>query len=123
MTVKNKSFSLKGKSLSFWESLFKIQIHEHIDCSLRPYTMLDMWSDIGFGTSKLAFPPEIVALWQGVGQDKLPANQRGAFVTKSRRQAAKLYSDWVSSFAKESLNNYLAAIINQVLPLMHDLGN
>jgi adenosine deaminase len=123
MTVKSKSVSLKNRLLSFWEMLFKIQIHEHIDCSLRPYTMLDMWSAIGFATSKMAFPAEIVTLWQGDGQDKLPANQRGAFVAKSRRQAAKLYSDWVSSFARKSLNNYLDAIGLHILPLMHDMGN
>jgi adenosine deaminase len=103
--------------------LFKLQIHEHIDCSLRPYTMLAMWSAIGFATSKLTFPAKIVALWQGEGQDKLPANQRGAFVAKCRREAAQLYSDWVSSYAKESLNNYLAAIGYHVLPLMHDMGS
>jgi len=123
MTMKNKVLSLKNRPLSFWERLSKLQIHEHIDCSTRPYSMLDMWSVIGFANSKLTFPAEIVALWQGEGQDKLPASKRGAFVAKCRRQAAKQYSDWVSSYAKESLNNYLAAIGFHVLPLMHDMAN
>ena len=114
---------MKNKHLSFWNRVPKVQIHEHIDCSLRPYTMLDMWSKVGFATSKLSFPPEIVALWNGEGKDKLAPNGRGAFVAKCRRKAAKLYSDWVSSYAKESLNNYLAAIGFHVLPLMHDLDN
>jgi len=114
---------LKNKSISFWNRAPKVQIHEHIDCSLRPYSMLDMWSRVGFATSKLSFPDEIVSLWNGDGQDKLAPSSRGAFVAKSRRQAAKLYSDWVSSYAKESLNNYLAAIGFHVLPLMHDLDN
>jgi adenosine deaminase len=114
---------LVNRPLSFWEQLAKLQIHEHIDCSLRPYTMLAMWSKVGFSTSKLPFPAEIVALWEGEGKEKLSANRRGAFTANSRRKAAKLYSDWVSSFAKESLNNYLAAIGYHVLPLMHDLSN
>jgi adenosine deaminase len=115
--------TLKNKSLSFWGRVAKLQIHEHIDCSLRPYSMLDMWSVIGFATSKLTFPAEIVALWQAEGKEGLPANKRGSFVANSRRKAAELYSDWVSSYAKESLNNYLAAIGFHVLPLMHDMGN
>jgi adenosine deaminase len=117
------TMNLKNKPLSFWRRLAKAQIHEHIDCSLRPYSMLDMWSRVGFETSKLTFPAEIVALWQGHGKENLSPAKRGAFIAHSRRKAAQLYSDWVSSYAKESLNNYLAAIGFHVLPLMHDLDN
>ncbi|MBS1992992.1 MAG: hypothetical protein JSS83_20885 [Cyanobacteria bacterium SZAS LIN-3] len=113
----------KNKPVSFWRRVPKVQIHEHIDCSLRPYSMLDMWSKIGFSASKLAFPAEIVALWNGEGQKTLSPSGRGAFVANARRKAAQLYSDWVSSYAKESLNNYLAAIGFHVLPLMHDMDN
>ena len=123
MTVRNKIFSLRDMLYTFWVFLFKLQIHEHIDCSLRPYTMLDLWSKIGFDKSELQFPAEIVALWNGAGKEKLPANQRGAFVRRSRQKAAKLYSDWVSTYARESLDNYLAAIGLHVLPLMHDMAS
>ena len=41
----------------------------------------------------------------------------------ARQAAVKAYDNWVASFAQESLDNYLAAIVFHVLPLMHDLDN
>ena len=123
------SKSLKTKSLSFWRSLAKVQIHEHIDCSLRPRTCVELWAKRNFEIAEagrkagVAFPEDIVNLWRAEGSSDLPASQRSAFVRKSRAEAVLRYDNWVASFAQESLDNYLAAIIYHVLPLMHDLGN
>lgn len=121
--------SLKTKPESFWRKLPKIQIHEHIDCSLRPRTCVELWAERNFEIAEagrqagVAFPEEIVALWKAAGASELTASERSAFVRKSRAEAVRRYGDWVASFAQESLDNYLAAIIYHVLPLMHDLNN
>lgn len=114
---------MKRKSLTFYRQMPKLQIHEHIDCSLRPYTMLDLWSRIGFDKAQMPFPARVIELWNASGVKSHPAASRGAFVSNSRRLAARLYGDWVAEFAEESLDNYLNAIGLHVLPLMHDMDN
>ena len=124
----NKSVATSRRD-SVWRRLPKMQIHEHIDCSLRPRTCLDLWSQRDFEIDQagkaagVAFPDEIVSLWKAEGKQDVPANKRGAYVAACRREATRLYSDWVSSFARQSLDNYLAAIVWHVLPLMHDMDN
>lgn len=123
--------SLKSKPASFWRKLPKLQIHEHIDCSLRPRTCVELWAERNFEIAEagrkagVAFPEDIVALWraEGVSASNLTASSRSAFVRKSRAEAVRRYDNWVASFAQESLDNYLAAIIFHVLPLMHDPKN
>lgn len=110
-------------ALSRLRKLPKLQLHEHIDCSLRPYTMLDLWSRIGFDKAAMPFPKNVIELWQAQGKDAFLGNSRGGYVSACRRRAAKLYGDWVAEFAQESLKNYLDAIGLHVLPLMHDLDN
>lgn len=110
-------------ALSQLRKLPKLQVHEHIDCSLRPYTMLDLWSRIGFDKAAMAFPANVIKLWQAQGQDAFLGSSRGGYVSACRRRAAKLYGEWVAEFAQESLKNYLDAIGLHVLPIMHDMNN
>ncbi|MBX9938761.1 MAG: hypothetical protein K2Y32_05880 [Candidatus Obscuribacterales bacterium] len=114
---------MKKKPISFYKRLPKLQLHEHIDCSLRPYTMLDLWSRIGFEKAAMPFPAEVVALWQAESAQRAPSRSRGGLVAASRRRAARAYGNWVAGFARESLKNYLDAIVLHVLPLMHDMDN
>ena len=34
----------------------KILIHEHLDCSLRPRTMMEFWDALGFDNAQIPFP-------------------------------------------------------------------
>lgn len=110
-------------ALSQARKLPKLQLHEHIDCSLRPYTMLDLWSRIGFDKAAMPFPADVIKLWQAQGKEAFLGSSRGGYVSACRRRAAKLYGDWVAEFAQQSLKNYLDAIGLHVLPLMHDMDN
>lgn len=114
---------MKTKSTNFYRGLPKLQLHEHIDCSLRPYTMLDLWSRIGFDKAAMPFPQEVVALWNCDRALAVEPHRRGGVVVQSRRKAAESYQNWVATFAQESLKNYLDAIGLHVLPLMHDMDN
>lgn len=113
----------KVKPISYYRGMPKLQLHEHIDCSLRPYTMLDLWSRIGFEKASMPFPAEVVKLWQADEARRADPASRGGKVAASRRRAAAKYGDWVADFAQESLKNYLDAIGLHVLPLMHDMDN
>jgi len=123
------SLMKKPKPISYYKRLSKLQIHEHIDCSLRPRTCVELWAKRNFAVAEagkaagVAFPSEIVRLWNAEDASQLPANKRSAHVRQSRAAAVKAYDNWVASFAQESLDNYLAAIVFHVLPLMHDLDN
>lgn len=122
----------KTKPLSHFKRMPKLQIHEHIDCSLRPRTCVELWAERNFEIAEagkaagVAFPAEIVRLWKAEDAAVLypdSSNKRAAHVRQSRQAAVKAYDNWVASFAQESLDNYLAAIVFHVLPLMHDLDN
>ncbi len=130
--IKTMSKAKQGKTvkpISHFKRLAKLQIHEHIDCSLRPRTCVELWSRRNFEISEagkaagVAFPVEIIRLWKAEDAAALPVRQRGAHVRKSRAAAVAAYDNWVASFAQQSLDNYLAAIVYHVLPLMHDLDN
>lgn len=91
------------------QALPKILLHEHIDCSLRPQTVLDLWrSGPGFAQSdKLPFPSEIVSAWEAAGN-----NQR------KRAAAGHQYQRFIAGHASASLKNYLDAIGLHLLPVM-----
>jgi len=79
--------------------LAKLMLHEHLDCSLRPRTMLELMQEHGYPAN---FPASIKALME--------AGEVG--------EASVLYQRHIVGFASESLANYIEAVVNHVLPLM-----
>ena len=100
----------------------KMLIHEHLDCSLRPRTMLELWETIGFAEAKMSFPTNVLTPWQ--------TGRRLENVCGKKREAKKLiadavaaYQQWLVGFASSSLKNYVDAIVLHVLPLMQSAAN
>jgi adenosine deaminase len=79
--------------------LAKLMLHEHLDCSLRPRTMLELMQEYGYPAN---FPTSIRCLMEA----------------GEVAEASKLYQRHLVQFASESLANYIDAVINHVLPLM-----
>lgn len=92
----------------------KILIHEHLDCSVRPETMLDLWSKIGFEKAPpQAFPQESLKLWQE------SLNQRDSNkASELRKQAAALFAQNLQEQSSKSLAQYVQAIVEYILPVM-----
>ncbi len=100
----------------------KILLHEHLDCSLRPATMLDLWSQIGFDNAKLPFPEKVRTLWEAASSLQNLSN-RGHHVREAaspEQMAADAYQRYLARYARASLANYVQAIVDHVLPLMQD---
>lgn len=95
----------------------KIMLHEHLDCSLRPRTMLELWEEIGFEKAKIAFPADVLKLWQRANQE------RGQARRVLRSDAVNKYRAFLVGFASQSLANYVQAIVDHVLPLMQTRKN
>ncbi len=110
---KNRAIGLRAM-----RKLPKIQIHEHLDCSPRPRTMLELWEKIGFDQAKMAFPKETLELWQAANRAHSAGKKRSL-----RNQAVAHYHDFLANFASASLDNYLAAIGHHILPLMQTADN
>lgn len=95
----------------------KLLIHEHLDCSLRPRTMLELWSVKGFDQAKIPFPADVLDLWnradQAVGIER----------RQLRAEAVAKYQKFLVTFASASLANYVQAIVDHVLPLMQSKEN
>lgn len=98
-------------------SLPKIMLHEHLDCSLRPRTMLELWESLGFEKAKIAFPADVLETWRRAGTESGTARRR------SRAAAAAGYQKFLVGFASQSLANYVNAIVDHVLPLMQTPAN
>ncbi|MDZ4838193.1 MAG: hypothetical protein SGJ27_30790 [Candidatus Melainabacteria bacterium] len=98
-------------------SLPKIMLHEHLDCSLRPRTMLELWESLGFEKAKIAFPADVLETWRRAGSES------GTDRRRSRAQAAASYQKFLVGFASQSLANYVGAIVDHVLPLMQTPAN
>lgn len=104
------------------QQLPKMLIHEHLDCSLRPRTMLELWEALGFASAKMPFPDDVLTPWQ---EGRRLKNEKG----KKRKaqklidQAVAAYQSWLVSFAALSLKNYVDAIVMHVLPLMQTEAN
>lgn len=125
--------------------LAKLQIHEHIDCSLRHRTMLDLWDRcydfdfakvkfpaaqlaywefIHFDIGDVAFKPEVIALWRGTNIDpSLSGAARSAALRKSRNEAVRQYAQFLNEYAGGSLMQYVNAIGVHILPLMQSREN
>ena len=88
----------------------KLLLHEHLDCSLRPSTLLELASCLGFDNqafAELPFPSEIVNAWNAAGSNK-----------RKRAQVARQYQTFIAGHASASLHNYVQAIVKHVLPVM-----
>jgi adenosine deaminase len=79
--------------------LAKLLLHEHLDCSLRPGTMLELMREYGYPAD---FPASIRELIDG-----------GKF-----REASSAYQQHIAKFARSSLANYVNTIRDHVVPLM-----
>lgn len=95
----------------------KILIHEHLDCSLRPRTMLELWSRKGFDQAKISFPADVLDLWSRAEQSF------GMERRQLRAEAVTRYQKFLVTFASASLANYVQAIIDHVLPVMQTKEN
>lgn len=122
--------------------LFKANIHDHIDCSLRYETMLELWDTeynfdfrnfkfpdsvtgywraCGFDPSAVAFPQSVMDDWHGVHIDPtLSGAARSAALKKSRAKAAAQYREFLVAYGGGSLFQYVQAIVVHVLPLMQN---
>jgi adenosine deaminase len=92
-------------------------LHEHLDCSLRPRTMLELWEKRGFENAKIAFPASVLDTW------RLASTKSGVEKRRLRTQAASEYQKFLVGFASESLAKYVQAIVDHVLPLMQSKAN
>lgn len=92
----------------------KILTHEHLDCSVRPLTLLELWSEIGFDKAKtVPFPDDLLLQWQTVA-----GSAKG-----KRQEVADRYQEYVAGFASASLKNYVDCIVWTVLPVMQSAKN
>lgn len=103
----------------------KILIHEHLDCSLRPLTMLRMWEEIGFDKAKLAFPASVLRNWAAAQELRSARRSKGndTLIEQLETRAARTYQRYLMKFASSSLKNYVQAIVDHVLPLMQTMIN
>lgn len=85
----------------------KILTHEHLDCSVRPLTLLEIWSEIGFEKAvTVPFPARLLETWSS------------AKTAAAKKVAALDYQRYIAGFASASLKNYVDCIVWTVLPAM-----
>lgn len=99
--------------------LLKGQFHEHIDCSLDPRFMLRRWFKIGFDKINPPLPQRVRLDWemaQALRANGTTDSMEEIEMLESR--AARAYQNWLVQFASKSLENYLKAIGEHILPLM-----
>jgi adenosine deaminase len=103
----------------------KILIHEHLDCSLRPLTMLRMWEEIGFDKAKLGFPKSVRRNWAAAQElrNGRRSKKNDTLIAQLETRAARTYQRFLAKFASSSLENYVQAIVDHVLPLMQTMLN
>lgn len=79
----------------------KVLLHEHLDCSLRPASMLQ-----SFAEDDWAVP------------SNFPLLARSFYLEGEYEKAAAEYQNFLAREASKSLANYVTAIVHHVLPLM-----
>lgn len=88
----------------------KFLSHEHLDCSPRPETVIELASQIGFDKfTQMPFPKHVIKDWSRPDSN--------------RRQLALDYQHSISMSARQSLANYLRPIGCQLLPVMQTAKN
>jgi len=120
----------KALSNAGLRKLPKILLHEHLDCSLRPRTLLELWDQIGFQQSRMGFPRRALELWRAAkvikfsGEKEPEARKQNlGLAEKLQVEAAALYERFLVKFASKSLANYVQAIVDHVLPTMQTMLN
>jgi|GEM_PF-428905 Adenosine deaminase len=113
----NEITGTRTLSIRQMRRLLKILIHEHLDCSLRPRTMLELWSKKGFDQAKIPFPADVLDRWNRADQSF------GLERRRLRVEAVTNYQKFLVTFASASLANYVQAIVDHVLPLMQSKEN
>ena len=112
----------KPMSLTQIIKLPKVLIHEHLDCSVRHFTILELMDQGNIFPASM--PAQVLKLWHGESVDKsLPQADYARARQASKEQAATEYGIWISSFAKQSLKNYVDAIGEHILPVMQTSDN
>lgn len=79
----------------------KILLHEHLDCSLRPSTMLQFFAEDDWNVPA-----------------NFPLSARTYYLEGELEKAAAEYQNFLAREASKSLANYVNAIVLHVLPLM-----
>lgn len=87
-------------------------IHEHLDCSLRPLTMLELWDEIGFDKTRFPFPADLLSKWRDA------TSAAGSVQRRRKKSVASAYQNYLAKFASQSLANYIKAIVDHILPVM-----
>lgn len=100
----------------------KLNIHEHLDCSLRHRTILRLWDKKNFvGESDTTFPPDVLEDWREA--QKLKQSSNKSDIKKGNEledQAVHKFEQFTKSFASQSLAQYVAAINSFILPVIQD---
>jgi adenosine deaminase len=95
----------------------KVLLHEHLDCSVRPYTILDIMHRMDKIPEDI--PADILKLWQGKHlDDSLSTRYFNAALEASKEKASELYRQWIIRFASQSLWHYVKAIAIHIIPVM-----
>ncbi|MBX9686999.1 MAG: hypothetical protein K2X27_09870 [Candidatus Obscuribacterales bacterium] len=92
---------LASPDRSSLQALPKVLLHEHLDCSLRPLTMLELWAENAWRVPQ-----------------NFPTALRHRFASGEVSGAAEDYQAFLAKDASLSLANYVMAIVHHVLPLM-----
>ncbi len=123
------------------KSIFKANIHDHIDCSVRYETILDLWDTLyDFDFNKVTFPESIISYWEHVDFDPtgvaFPAavielwrsedvstersGSRKASLQRreNRIRAVQIYKNFLVEYGGGSLFHYVQAIVVHILPIM-----
>lgn len=100
----------------------KLNIHEHLDCSLRHRTILRLWDKLEFNSnSDTTFPTDIVEEWREAQRLKQSTNKidvkKGS---ELEDQAVRKFEQFTKSFASQSLAQYVEAINTFILPVIQD---
>ncbi|MDR3613848.1 MAG: hypothetical protein P4L53_09775 [Candidatus Obscuribacterales bacterium] len=85
----------------------KVMLHEHLDCSLRPRTILELMDALGEFPASM--PVEVVELWRGD--------------SASKAKAASIYQNWLSEEGSKSLKAYVDCIIFHLTRVMQSADN
>ncbi len=100
----------------------KLNIHEHLDCSLRHRTILRLWDKKEFASdSDTTFPADVVEDWKAA--QKLKKSSNKSDVKKGNELedlAVHKFEQFTKSFASQSLAQYVEAINTFILPVIQD---
>jgi adenosine deaminase len=103
--------------LSDLQALPKVLLHEHLDCSLRPATILELWAEQDFVNAPKDIPPSAIKAFM------TKSSHNSLLKDTSLASISQQYQQHLSYCASTSLASYLQAISTHVLPLMQSRNN